>query len=214
MFSFEETRLIAPFSMSVCGSRGSGKTYFVKNLILNPNVLSEPFERIIWVYKTWQPLFNDLENVEFVNEIPDSMSEIQVRGTMIIFDDWMDVAVKNTFVSDLFTNGRHQNISPVFLSQNLFVQGTFSKNISQNSDYLVLFKNSRDIGQIQRLATQMYGKGNSRLMMEAYNDATRERYGHMIITFRADTDERLRLRANIFNEYQTVYNIPTSKGYK
>ena len=89
MFSVEETRLAAPFSMSVCGSRGSGKSYFVKNLLLNPQVLVEPFERILWVYKTWQPLFNDLGHVEFVNEMPENMTGIQARKTLIIFDNLM-----------------------------------------------------------------------------------------------------------------------------
>ena len=205
MFSVEETRLAAPFSMSVCGSRGSGKSYFVKNLLLNPQILVEPFERILWVYKTWQPLFNDLGHVEFVNEMPENMTGIQARRTLIIFDDWMSEAVESEFVSSLFTRGRHQNISPIFLSQNIFVQGKYSRNIAVNTDYLVIFKNSRDISQIQKLGTQMYGKGNSHILLDAYNDATSVKYGYLFINHRPDIDERLKLRGNLFDKHQVVY---------
>ena len=59
-----EGRLIAPFSMSIFASRQSGKTVFTKNLLLNQNrLITPPFKKVIWIYKTWQDeVFNELQN--------------------------------------------------------------------------------------------------------------------------------------------------------
>jgi len=39
----------------------------------------------------------------------------------------------------------------------------------------------------------------------AYKHATREAYSHLLLDMRSDTDERLRVRAKVFDEYPVVY---------
>ena len=62
----------------------------------------------------------------------------------------------NQLVENLFTNGRHINLSVVFVSQNLFYMGKKCRTISLNSTYIVVFKNLRDQSQIRHLACQMF----------------------------------------------------------
>ena len=38
----------------------------------------------------------------------------------------------------------------------------------------------------------------------AYKHATRDAYSHLLLDMRSDTDERLRVRAKVFDEYPVV----------
>ena len=70
---------------------------------------------------------------------------------------------------------------------------------------MVLFKNPRDASQFQNLARQMYPK-KSQFAVEAYKDATLEPYSYLLVDLRAEQNEDLRLRANIFpGEKHYVY---------
>ena len=60
-------------------------------------------------------------------------------------------------VMNLFTVGsHHKNTSVFFLTQNIFSKGKFTRDISLNSNYLIIFKNPRDQLQFQILARQMF----------------------------------------------------------
>ena len=63
-------------------------------------------------------------------------------NNVIILDDMMDEATEDKRISNLFTRGRHDNLSVIFLTQNLFHKN--QREISLNSDYMVIFKNPRD----------------------------------------------------------------------
>ncbi len=77
--------------------------------------------------------------------------------------------------------------------------------MSLNTHYLVLFKNPRDALQVATLARQMY-PGQNKFLSESFNDATLKPYGYLLIDLRADTEEKYRLRTNIFpDELQVVY---------
>ena len=75
-----------------------------------------------------------------------------------------------------------------------------------NTHYIVLFKNPRDAGQVALLARQMY-PGKSKFVVEAYEDATKEPYGYLLIDLRPETDDRYRIRTKIFpgDERQYAY---------
>ena len=75
-----------------------------------------------------------------------------------------------------------------------------------NSHYIVLFKNPRDAAQIQYLGRQMYpNKSGSKFLAEAFKDATSRPYGYLLLDFKADTDEQLRVRTNIFPDDAPQY---------
>jgi hypothetical protein len=62
---------------------------------------------------------------------------------------------------------------------------------------MVLFKNSRDVTQVANLSRQMY-PGRSKFLVEAFKDATAKPYGYLLIDLKPETDEKCRVRANIF----------------
>jgi len=112
----------------------------------------------------------------------------------------------NDTVANLFTKGsHHRNLSVVYLAQNLFPKNKFARTMSLNAHYMVLFKNPRDATQFANRARQMYPK-TSQFTVEAYKDATREPYSYLLVDLRAEQDDDLRLRTNIFpGESHYVY---------
>ena len=75
-------------------------------------------------------------------------------------------------VCDMFTKGsHHRNISVILITQNLFHQGRYCRDISLNAKYLVLLNNVRDKNQFMFLARQVYPE-NSASLHKAYMDAT------------------------------------------
>ena len=100
-------------------------------------------------------LSNQFE-VEFLDDLPNFDAMGKQINTLVVLDDMLSEASRNDQVSALFTRGRHLNFSVIFLSQNLFHQGKYSRDISLNTDYMALLKNTRDLNQIKILAQQMY----------------------------------------------------------
>jgi hypothetical protein len=203
-------RLTAPLSMGVFASRLSGKSVFVKNLLLEQHrLISPPFVKVKWVYKSYQDeLFKELMDkkfeIEFLDDLPNFDEMGRQENTLIIIDDFMSEASNSSQVQSLFTRGRHLGLSVIYLSQNLFHRGKYSRDLSLNMDYIVLFKNVRDATQIGHLARQMY-PNNPKFLTSAYHDATKEPYGHLFLDFKPNGEESLRVRGNILNEIQVVY---------
>ena len=139
-----------PFSMLVAGAMGAGKTTFTKHLLKERDWLMHPTpQRIIWCYAKHQPnllkeLIEVVQVVECVQGIPPEIDSLFDRNAnnLIILDDMMDKATQDKRVSQLFTRGRHDNLSVIYLTQNLFHKN--QREISLNSDYMVIFKNPRD----------------------------------------------------------------------
>ena len=114
--------------------------------------------QIIWPYKQWQPLYDDIRKsvyprVEFVQGIPldieqDSFINPSTQN-IVIFDDLMSTASKDSRINELlvFTEGsHHRNLSVIAINQNLY----YNKDPTQrrNCHYLVLFNNSIDKQQV------------------------------------------------------------------
>ena len=128
---------------------------------------------------------------------------------MILDDLLHDVYSKQ--VCDLITRGSHnRNISVRFITQNLFHQGRYCRDISLNAQYLVALKNVRDKKQYMYLSNQVYPE-DSLGLYNAYLDATQKPHGYLILDLTQDTDDGLRFRGNIFpEEYPPV--VYSDKG--
>ena len=67
---------------------------------------------------------------------------------------------------------------------------------------------NRDLGQIEHLGRQLYGKGKGSDFLNIYKRAlSMNTYGYLLIDLGANTPESLQLRTNILGEtiYQIVY---------
>lgn len=190
-----DLRIQTPATMLIVGPTMSGKTYFVRDLINNSTDMFQPkIEKIYYSYKIFQDIFREMRGVHFTEGLDDlPIHERQDEHTLIIIDDQMSEMDSN--IMHLFTRGcHHNNISLIFITQNLFCQNKHFRTASLNSHYMVIFKNPRDTSQISNLARQMFPGKKSTGMISAYEDATRESYGYLLIDLKSHTPEILRLR--------------------
>ncbi|MGI9555420.1 MAG: hypothetical protein ACR2M9_01050 [Cyanophyceae cyanobacterium] len=129
------------------------------------------------------------------------------EGNMIlVIDDMMDEA--QSFISTVFTRtSHHKNIVCIFLGQNLFPKGKYSRTISLNANYIVLMKNSRDRAQISHLAKQVYPQ-NSRFLVDAYHDATTNAFSYLFLDFKPETLDERRILSGVLSQEETFAYVP------
>ena len=210
--SFETTilKLQHPFSMILAGGRRTGKTQFTKKLLLQKDwIINVPIERIIWFHSTAQPdVFVELKhtvNIDFVEGLPktnmDTFLMDKPGSKLLVFDDMMEEASERVDIKHLFTRGRHQDTSVMFLTQNLYHQSKHSREMSLNTDYMVLFKNPRDSMIITTLGKQM---GNVKFLKDAYEQATAKPFSYLFVDLRSDTPEDLRYRSDVLDDDMQV----------
>jgi len=204
-----DLRLKSPFTAIVAGPTGSGKTFLLSSLIKKAKEVSFPEPKeIIYCYGVWQPAFESFEGVTFHEGLIDIKERISKDGAnrWLIIDDLMDE--KNTQTDELYTKfSHHLNISVFFVVQNLFRKQ--QRTMSLNTHYLFLFKNPRDSSFISHLARQIY-PGNSKFLIESYQDATRKPHSFLLIDLKQNTDDRLRLIGN-FNSNDAIKHAYVSK---
>lgn len=210
-----EPRLQPPFSILVCGPSSSGKTYFVKNVLLNHHhVIKNMPQNIVWIYTSMQPMYDELKklnkDIKFVKDLPESFDDHRLfpqdQSHLIILDDLIFQASDHPEVVRIFTQYRHhRNMSVILLSQNIFHQGKYSRAISLNSTHMILFKNPRDKLQVSVLANQILPT-KKKYFLEAFEDATRPPHGYLIIDLTPNCPEHYRLRSGILpNQWPVVY---------
>ncbi len=216
LFSMTIFPFLHPSTFLLAGPTGSGKTYFVSR-ILTEKLISPFPSRIIWIYSEWQSVYNlmqeTISGLEFIKgpfteEIYDSLAPS--THNLIILDDQMTDVNKSNIVGKLFVQGsHHRNVSVMYLVQNLFEKGQQHRTLSLNSHYTIIFKNPRDNTQSGVLGRQMF-PNKWRQFIKAYENATEKPYGYLVVDFRQETEENLRLRTSIFpsdEENTEIYQI-------
>ena len=149
----------------------------------------------------------EIPNLELHEGLP-SLDKVQSLNDgkfhVIVLDDFMEYIVKRVETQNLFTKYcHHYNITAIFLTQNVFAQGPCSGTISINTHILVLFANKRDESQAMNLGKQLY-PSNSKVFMEAYEDATSTVHGYLVIDCDPTSPRDLKFRTHIFPGEQTV----------
>ena len=120
----------------------------------------------------------------------------------------MEKVTSSADIENLFVKGMHHlHLSILYINQNLYCKGKYSRTINLNTRILVLMKNPRDVCQLQCLARQAF-LGESAFIMEAFKDATAEPYGNLVLDFTPSGDESHRVRTKIFLDEDTIVYQP------
>jgi hypothetical protein len=201
-----------PFTALIAGSTGCGKTSFVMKILENmdENIKPKP-DRVIYCYSIWQKCFDELKlrvpQIEFIEGLLDVKSLHVEQNNFVVLDDLMRESNENEQILDLFTKGSHHlNTSVLLLTQNLFGKGKNSRTISLNSQYIVIFNNPRDRSQITYLARQMFPK-QPNFLVDAYEDATNQPHGYLFIDLKQQTENKLRVQTNVFDEKNRLFYV-------
>ena len=198
----ESTIFYHPFNCILSAPTMGGKTFMIREILKYKDILIEPSpNRIIFCYKSWQPSYDlikqEISSIEFIEGILDTdIIKIQ-NNNLIVLDDLMAECLNSEEIMNLFTVGsHHRNTSVFFLTQNIFSKGKFSRDISLNSNYMLIFKNPRDQQQLQILARQMY-PNNSKFLKESFQDATKASFGYLLLDLKQTTPHRNRVQTGI-----------------
>ena len=205
-----EERIALPFEEgSTCivnGSTKSGKTMWLFRVLRHKNAMfSQPVKKTLYCYGIYQDTFDamkkEINGIEFFKGVP-TQSDIESfadgEHNLVILDDLSEKVVKEPDMERLFVQGAHHlNLSVFFVSHNCFRQGKCARTIALNTHYTVLFRNIRDGQQISCLGKQMF-PGNGKALVEAYQDATSQKYGYLVIDSTANGEDIYRMRTKIF----------------
>jgi hypothetical protein len=208
-----------PFTMLVAGPSSSGKTTLIRKIFENyKNLFFQPPNKlnIKWCYGSWQsdydiPLESNDVNLIYEEGFPNSVDNFDV----IVFDDLMNELSGNKQLANLFTKfSHHKNISVIFIVQNIFHQGKEMRNISLNSQYIILTKNKRDASQITSLARQIFST-NPRILIDAYQLAINlSDFGYLLIDLTPQIPNELQLRSDIISINPIVFVPNVGSLYK
>jgi len=116
---------------------------------------------IVWSYiekNAFPPSQQLPANILFSEGVPEYIGDAHGDACLVILDDLLnDVYSKQ--VCDLFTRGiHHRYVSVILITQNLFHQDRFCRDIYLNAYYIVALKNVRLNKQFMYLAIQVYKK--------------------------------------------------------
>ena len=197
---FDETKIFQhPFTAMIAGPSSCGKTYFLLKILNNIQEFIFPVpKKIVYCFSEWQPSFDKfIHKIEFKKGLDEIDDLNNFQENLLIFDDLMNECQNDKDILHLFTRGsHHKNISTILLTQNLFNNGKYSRTMSLNCHYLIIFNNPRDKSQISYLSREMFPL-NSKFLIEAYEDATSKPYGYILIDNTQICDENLRIKTNI-----------------
>jgi hypothetical protein len=95
----------------------------------------------------------EIDNIQFFQGLP---SETQLsefakdrQFRLLLLDDLLQSAINDTTVEKTYTAfAHHLKLGVIFVTQNLFLHGRVSRTVSLNANYIILFKNLRDVNQI------------------------------------------------------------------
>uniref|UniRef100_A0A183CID4 Uncharacterized protein n=1 Tax=Globodera pallida TaxID=36090 RepID=A0A183CID4_GLOPA len=117
------------------------------------------------------------------------------KPALIILDDLL-YTIDEQYLAELFTKkSHHQNFGVIFVSQDLFHRKL--KVVRQNSMYIVLLRAPNSALAIRNLGVQLFPRQLD-FFMDAYRQATREKYSYLFIDLHPTSEPTLRLRTNIF----------------
>lgn len=214
-----------PFTMIVAGPTGSGKTQWVTKLLTEfQNITTLTVNRptnILWCYGQWQQLYSERIpncNVQYYKGLVSSNINSITKGPtpdVIVIDDLMSETASDPKLASLFTReSHHENISVIFIIQNLYVQGRKIRDITLNAQYLVIMKTKRDLRQIAEMGNQLMF-GEAKYFKWAYMKATNNiPFSYLFCNLHPKADDTLKLCTRILpHEYvkgSPLFFIPNS----
>lgn len=207
-----------PFTMMIAGPSFSGKSTLVVGIINNADrIVNVKFKKIIWCYTERNAVTSieqkinseQRQKIKFVKGIPNEFENNNNEPTLVVLDDLMSESNSAQKVADLFTRqSHHLGMSVILVTQNLYSRGKFSRDISLNAKYIIMFKSPRDVQQMNYLARQIYPE-NSRDLCNLFKQITRPSHSYICIDLTQHIHHLLKFRSDILNrDYITVYCVP------
>ena len=158
-----DTRIKNGLGWVVQGSSGSGKSFFIRDLIHHENdIFKEPHSKIIYVYFLDQPHFEELrkKGVLFFNGWEERLTDHEfLADSMLILDDTAD-QISPLFLRDLYLKySHHCRCTVISLCHHFFTKTIpYLREILLNTQVTVLLSSPRSIDSVSYWARQVFLK--------------------------------------------------------
>ena len=198
------------------GGSHCGKTYFLQKLVLRHE---KKFRKII-ICGTPNDLLKYPETrgkTELHSGIYDPFNEIadeceDGRQILIVYDDLMSEAYNSQIVNNLFSKGRHYNISTVLVLQSYFPSGSGRSILPmvKNNASLQIFFRLRNQAEMSLVAKKLeFDKKSQQFFLDLIQrEVCGKKYGYLAV-YMDETNLEARYRNNLVkddgSEYETVY---------
>lgn len=195
---------VHPATIIIAGGTGSGKSVLTRAIIEKhkQTFIGLPLHpKVIWCYGIEQEAYSaPIPNV-VIKYHEGLIDERGIRGSrpdIIVIDDLMTEKSNDPFVHNLFTKiSHHLKVTVIYITQNMYERGQCK--MKRNAHYLLMMRNPSDKSQITTLGRQLYPrtKGQLHHFYEAYDDATKKKFGYLLIDVSPEGDENQKLKTNI-----------------
>ena len=201
-------RFHTPSSILIVGPSDCGKTVFTEKLVLDNNELFDHNASVPvhYCYGAWQDRLQNMKDrgVHFHEGIPDHSALerwfFRRRGGILVLDDLMGEGSNDKRVLDLFTkHSHHQNVTVLYLCQDMFPVGKYAKSISRNAHYIVAFKNPRDQLGVRNVLLQSFPT-TWKDSLETFHRATTRRYGYLVMDLHPASPDYQRLLSHLLKD--------------
>jgi len=218
-FSNKEIKLNLPFGCVVAGPSTSGKSTFIRKLIIHSaEMISPPPRSIAYFYGEYSDMVRELQHsttpeVQVMAGLPsDDQLKLLEKPALVILDDLLYSLEQPKYLADLFSKkAHHMNMGVVFVAQDVFERKI--RVARQNSQYLVLTRAPSSALSIRNLGIQLFpGPGQLKFFLDAYRQATAEKYSYLFVDLHPASNPALRLRTNIFPDDPEPLSIFTPKN--
>ena len=134
---------------------------------------------------------------------PEKIKEyVTGKSILVVFDDMINSKALSTLATLFTVDGRHMNMSLMFLTQRMFVNNEYFRQISQNCDYFVVFKNPRNSSEIRMLAQQI--TPGSLHLINIYIEATKDPFSFLFINLTQECEPEVKYLSQLFSKDHSV----------
>ena len=199
-------KFVANSNILVVGGSGSGKTTTVLRIVKERLVDPMP-TKIFYMYGAYQKEFDVWQNskstpkITFVEGLDLNVIDQHAEPKLLIIDDLI-LDLDRQLAQHFIAGSSHKNTTTIFMSHSLFLNNELYRLISNNSQYIILMKNKRNISQVSTLGRQILGPRQD-LLLAAYKYT--KPFGFVLLSFHPLVPEELLVTADFFEKCLSVF---------
>jgi len=117
-----------------------------------------------------------------------------------MLDDLMDKGSNDKCVLDLFSkHSHHQNVTVLYLCQDMFPVGKYAKSIFRNAHFIVALKNPRDQLGVRNVLLQSFPT-SWKDSLETFHHVTALPYGYLVLDLHPASSDQQRLLRHLLKD--------------
>jgi len=213
------------FTFIIAGSRGSGKSQLIRNLLLRQEMMKGIFKpEHIFIFSPSLKVNGDYDDIKakykfdyYSDEIIARIMELQqaiikkfkkrsAPPLLLIFDDCLDLKnclTWNSLLETIFIRGRHLNISIAIVTQHL---NKVSRTMRLNQDYVAFFKPTNTT-ELDNFVEQNFSKTDRKKVYNQISNIFANNPYSFILIDNKTKDENMKYRVNFDRPLFSTDNI-------